>query len=32
MKEVFEVADVVSLHIDGRKENTNLIGEKNFLK
>ncbi|MBK9509731.1 MAG: phosphoglycerate dehydrogenase [Cytophagaceae bacterium] len=30
MKEVFEVADVVSLHIDGRKENTNLIGEKEF--
>ncbi|MCP9770129.1 phosphoglycerate dehydrogenase [Lacihabitans sp. LS3-19] len=30
MEEVFRVADVVSLHIDGRKENTNLIGEKEF--
>lgn len=30
MAEVFEVADVVSLHIDGRKENDNLIGEKEF--
>ncbi len=30
MEEVFSVADVVSLHIDGRKENTNLIGEKEF--
>ncbi|MCP9762074.1 phosphoglycerate dehydrogenase [Lacihabitans soyangensis] len=30
MEEVFNVADVVSLHIDGRKENTNLIGEKEF--
>lgn len=30
MQEVFEIADVVSLHIDGRKENTNLIGAKEF--
>lgn len=30
MEEVFRVADVISLHIDGRKENTNLIGEKEF--
>jgi D-3-phosphoglycerate dehydrogenase len=30
MEEVFNVADVVSMHIDGRKENTNLIGEKEF--
>lgn len=30
MEEVFRVADVVSMHIDGRKENTNLIGEKEF--
>ncbi len=30
MKEVFEVADVVSLHIDGRPENDDLIGEKEF--
>ncbi len=30
MEEVFKVADVVSMHIDGRKENTNLIGEKEF--
>ena len=30
MEEVLNVADVLSLHIDGRKENTNLIGEKEF--
>jgi D-3-phosphoglycerate dehydrogenase len=30
MEEVFRIADVVSMHIDGRKENTNLIGEKEF--
>ncbi len=30
MEEVFNVADVVSMHIDGRKENTNLIGDKEF--
>lgn len=30
MEEVFKAADVVSLHIDGRKENANLIGEKEF--
>jgi D-3-phosphoglycerate dehydrogenase len=32
MDEVLEVADVLSLHIDGRKENTNLIGKKEFDK
>lgn len=30
MKEVLEQADVVSLHVDGRKSNTNLIGTKEF--
>lgn len=30
MKEVLEQADVVSLHIDGRESNTNLIGAKEF--
>lgn len=30
MEEVFNISDVVSLHIDGRKDNTNLIGEKEF--
>ena len=30
MKEVLESADVVSLHVDGRPSNTNLIGEKEF--
>lgn len=30
MEEVLEVADVVSMHIDGRKSNTNLIGAKEF--
>ncbi|MGL4631983.1 MAG: phosphoglycerate dehydrogenase, partial [Leadbetterella sp.] len=30
MEEVFQVADVVSIHIDGRKSNTNLIGETEF--
>lgn len=30
MQEVFEVADVVSLHIDGRPENDNLIGVEEF--
>ncbi|MFN3588142.1 MAG: phosphoglycerate dehydrogenase [Spirosomataceae bacterium] len=30
MYEVFEVADVISLHIDGRKSNDNLIDEKAF--
>jgi D-3-phosphoglycerate dehydrogenase / 2-oxoglutarate reductase len=30
MEEVFRVADVISLHIDGRKENTNLIGDTEF--
>jgi D-3-phosphoglycerate dehydrogenase / 2-oxoglutarate reductase len=30
MEEVFAVADVVSLHIDGRKENNDLIGDEEF--
>ena len=30
MEEVLGIADVVSLHIDGRKENTNLITEREF--
>ncbi|UBM58395.1 phosphoglycerate dehydrogenase [Marinilongibacter aquaticus] len=30
MEEVFAVADVISLHIDGRGTNNNLIGEKEF--
>ena len=30
MEEVFRVADVVSLHIDGRKSNTDLIGKEQF--
>jgi D-3-phosphoglycerate dehydrogenase len=30
MKEVLEAADVISLHVDGRESNTNLIGAKEF--
>ena len=30
MKEVLEQADVISLHVDGRASNTNLIGPKEF--
>lgn len=30
LEEVLRVADVVSLHIDGRKENLNVIGKKEF--
>lgn len=30
MEDVFKVADVVSMHIDGRPENTNLIGKLQF--
>lgn len=30
MKEVLEKADVVSLHVDGRASNTNLIGQREF--
>ncbi len=30
MDEVLQISDVVSLHIDGRKENTNLIGKREF--
>ncbi len=30
MEEVFRISDVVSLHIDGRKSNTDLIGKEQF--
>ena len=30
MKEVLEQADVISLHVDGRQSNTNLIGPREF--
>jgi len=30
MKELLEQCDIVSLHTDGRKENTNMIGTKEF--
>ncbi len=30
MKEVLEQADVISMHVDGRVSNTNLIGKKEF--
>lgn len=30
MKELLEQVDIVSLHTDGRKENTNMIGPKEF--
>jgi D-3-phosphoglycerate dehydrogenase len=30
MEEVLQTCDVISMHIDGRKSNTNLIGEKEF--
>jgi D-3-phosphoglycerate dehydrogenase len=30
MKEVLEQADVISMHVDGRKSNTNLISQKEF--
>ena len=30
LKELLKISDVITLHIDGRKENTNLIGEKEF--
>jgi D-3-phosphoglycerate dehydrogenase len=30
LQELLEKVDIVSLHIDGRKENLNLIGEKEF--
>ncbi|HEY3403208.1 MAG TPA: phosphoglycerate dehydrogenase [Ohtaekwangia sp.] len=30
MKEVLEQADVISMHVDGRKSNANLIGAKEF--
>jgi D-3-phosphoglycerate dehydrogenase len=30
LKELLELSDIVSLHVDGRKENTNLISRKEF--
>jgi D-3-phosphoglycerate dehydrogenase / 2-oxoglutarate reductase len=30
MEEVFRVSDVISMHIDGRKSNTDLIGKEQF--
>lgn len=30
LKELLHIADVISIHIDGRAENTNFIGEKDF--
>jgi len=30
LKELLEKVDIVSLHVDGRKENKNLIREKQF--
>lgn len=30
MQEVLEQADVISMHVDGRKANSNIIGEKEF--
>ena len=32
MDELLIVSDIVSVHVDGRKENTNLVGEKEFAK
>jgi len=30
LEELLSVADVISMHVDGRKENTNLIGKREF--
>ena len=30
LKELFEKVDIVTLHVDGRKENKNMIGDKQF--
>ncbi|MCF2442686.1 phosphoglycerate dehydrogenase [Dyadobacter sp. CY345] len=30
LEELLSIADVVSMHVDGRKENTNLIGKREF--
>ena len=30
LKELFETVDIVTLHVDGRKENKNMIGDKEF--
>jgi len=32
LEELLEKVDIVSLHVDGRKENSNLIGEREFNK
>ena len=30
LEELLQISDVVSMHVDGRKENTNLIGKREF--
>ncbi|MBI3379964.1 phosphoglycerate dehydrogenase [Candidatus Gottesmanbacteria bacterium] len=30
LNELLRISDVISIHVDGRRENTNLIGEKEF--
>ena len=30
LEELLSIADVISMHVDGRKENTNLIGKREF--
>ena len=30
LKELLKISDVISIHVDGRKENVNLVGEKEF--
>ena len=32
LKELLEISDVITVHVDGNKTNTNLIGEKEFKK
>ncbi len=32
LDELLKISDVISIHVDGRKENTNLIGEREFQK
>jgi D-3-phosphoglycerate dehydrogenase len=32
LNDLLEISDIVSLHVDGRESNTNLIGEKEFSK
>ncbi len=31
MRELLELADVITLHVDGREANTNIIGEREFM-